>query len=116
MKEHEQMVSSLCKPGYDILNELSPQKAFLIHMAMGLSGEAGEVLDTVKKHCIYNKDLDDSNLVEELGDLEFFMAGMRQCLGLTREDILQANIAKLSVRYAAGRYTNEQAQARADKQ
>ena len=115
MNEHELMVYRLCKPGHEILQELDQFKAFLIHMGMGLSGEAGEILDTIKKHTIYGKELDRENLIEEMGDVEFFMQGMRHALGLTREEILQANIAKLSVRYAAGKYTNEQAQARADK-
>ena len=115
MNEHSKLVASLFKPGQDIINEMDPTKARLCHVAMGLSGEAGEILDAIKKHVMYNKELDMDNIKEELGDLEFFMEAIRQILGMDREEILQANIAKLSVRYAAGKYTNEQAQARADK-
>jgi hypothetical protein len=54
--------------------------------------------------------------IEELGDLEFYMEGLRQGLGITREDTLKANIAKLSKRYASGKYSNQQAHEHADKQ
>jgi uncharacterized protein YabN with tetrapyrrole methylase and pyrophosphatase domain len=53
-------------------------------------------------------------MVEELGDLEFYMERIRQIVGITREETLKANIEKLSVRYGKT-YSNEAAQARADK-
>jgi len=116
MKEHEAMVAALSKSGVEIMKEITPDKLELLHMVVGISGEAGELLDAVKKHVFYNKPLDFYNAREEMGDLEFFMEGARNKFGMTRLEILQANIEKLSVRYAAGKYSNEQAQARADKQ
>lgn len=110
------MVKTLAKPGADIVGSLTPETAHLLHMAVGISGEAGELLDAVKKAAIYNKPIDRTNAIEELGDLEFYMEGIRQGLGVTREETLQANIAKLAKRYALVWYSNQQAQARADKQ
>ena len=49
-------------------------------MVVGVSGEAGELLDAVKKAVIYRKPLDLENVIEELGDLEFYMEGLRQGL------------------------------------
>ncbi len=112
---HADMVKALAKPGADIVASLTPETAHLLHMAVGVSGEAGELLDAVKKAAIYVKPIDRANVVEELGDLEFYMEGLRQGLGITREETLEANIAKLSVRYNGLKYTNEAAQARADK-
>lgn len=112
---HPELVKSLCKPGVDILRDLSKYDAHLIHMVMGVSGEAGELLDAVKKHAVYRKPLDFENVVEELGDLEFYMEGVRQALGITREQTLAANMKKLMVRYAEG-YSDKAAQARADKE
>jgi len=111
----EEMVAALVKPGLDIIRSLSPTKADLLHMAVGVSGEAGELLDAVKKHVIYDKALDRENVIEELGDLEFYMEGVRQNLGITRGETLEANIAKLGKRYSAGAYSDKQAQERADK-
>lgn len=114
-KYFAEMVASLSKPGEQIKNELTPKQAHLLHMAVGISGEAGELLDAVKKHAIYQKSLDITNVVEELGDLEFFMEGLRATLGISREEVLAKNVNKLSVRYLSGTYSNQQAQQRADK-
>lgn len=109
------MVAALTKPGEAILTGLTPDRCHLLHMAVGVSGEAGELLDAVKKVAIYGKPIDRENVVEELGDLEFYMEGLRQGLGITREETLQANVAKLGARYAAGKYSDKAAIARADK-
>lgn len=114
--DHATMVRGLVKPGRDILDSLTPEKCDAWHMASCIPGEAGELFDAVKKHVIYGKDLDRDNVVEELGDLEFYMEGLRQRLGITREETIDANIAKLSVRYAGLRYSDAAARERADKQ
>lgn len=111
---HSDMVAALAKPGADIVASLTPEKAHLLHMAVGIAGEAGELLDAIKKAVVYNKPLDLENVVEELGDLEFYMEGLRQGVNVTREQTIDANIAKLGVRYAGG-YSDAAAQARADK-
>lgn len=113
--KHEDLVSALVKPGQDIVDEMTPEQAHLIHMAVGVSGEAGELLDAVKKATIYQKPIDRENVVEELGDIEFYLEGLRQGLGITREETLDHNIAKLSKRYHGGSYSNQAAQERVDK-
>lgn len=110
------MVAKLVKDGAQIKRELTPEQADMLHMAVGVSGEAGELLDAVKRYTIYQKDLDLENVIEELGDLEFFMERIRQLTGVTRDQTLIANIQKLGKRYHDGAYSNEQAQVRADKQ
>ncbi len=112
---HPELVSKLVKPGRQILAEMSHHDANLIHMVLGISGEAGELLDAIKKRAIYQKPLDFQNVVEELGDLEFYMEGIRQELGITRDLCLANNIAKLSKRYQQLVYSNESAIARNDK-
>lgn len=111
---HPELVAKLVKPGQAIIDSLTPDKAHVLHMAVGVSGESGELLDAIKKHVMYNKPLDFYNVIEELGDIEFYLEGIRQQLGITREETLAHNIKKLSVRYAAG-YSDQAAQARADK-
>ena len=112
---YAKMVEALAKPGEAIVEEMTPFRAHLLHMAIGISGEAGELLDAIKKAVIYNKPIDRENVIEELGDLEFYMEGLRQGLGITREETLQTNVAKLGARYAAGKYSDNAAIARADK-
>jgi NTP pyrophosphatase (non-canonical NTP hydrolase) len=112
---HSEMVAALAKPGADIVASLTPEKAHSLHMAVGISGEAGELIDAIKKAAIYNKPLDRENVVEELGDIEFYMEGLRQGLGITRDETITHNKKKLSVRYAGGKYSDKAAQERADK-
>jgi len=45
----EDMVKGLVKPGQDILNNMTAERAHAAHMAIGVSGEAGELLDAGKK-------------------------------------------------------------------
>lgn len=123
--DHPDMVKRLAKDGLHILQEMTPHKAHLWHMATGISGESGELLDAVKKHVAYNISLLTrykdgqtlrENLIEELGDLEFYMEGVRQAIGVSREETLMANKRKLFTRYASFNFTNEAAQKRADKE
>lgn len=115
MKEHRDMVNRLVKDGQVIADELSGRDAHLIHMIMGICGEAGELLDAVKKAVVYRKPLDMENIVEELGDIEFYMEGFRQGLGIQRDETLTHNIEKLNRRYSAGSYSDDAAKTRADK-
>ncbi|MNC03918.1 hypothetical protein D3C81_1694380 [compost metagenome] len=113
--DFEDMVRALAKPGADIVASLTPEKAHLLHMAIGIAGEAGELLDAIKKYVIYNKEPDLANIVEELGDLEFYMEGMRDQLALPRDFIIRQNIYKLEERYKGFKYSDKAAQDRADK-
>jgi|SRR5687768_1870085 len=112
---HAHMVMNLAKPGEDIMTGLNPVKVDMMHAAVGISGEAGELLDAIKKHVIYNKPLDFMNVVEELGDLEFYLAQLRFNLGIGRSETLKHNMDKLEKRYG-GSYSDAAAQARADKE
>jgi len=112
--EYEEFVMSRIKPGEAILASLTPEKAHMWHMVSGIAGEAGEVLDAVKKWAVYGKDLDVDNVIEELGDLEFYIAGARRYVSKSRDEILSQNMSKLSVRYKDG-YSDKAAIERADK-
>lgn len=113
---HSEMVTGLAKSGALIKEEMTPTEAHNIHMIMGISGEAGELLDCIKKSVFYRKPLDRENAVEELGDIEFYLEGLRQGLGITRQETIDANISKLGKRYNGHKYTDTAAIARADKE
>ena len=107
----EELVSKLFKQAREIT--LSEQDINLLHAATGICGEAGEVLDLVKKTAFNNRDLNYKKLIEELGDVEFYLEALRQTLGISREDILLQNIEKLGKRYPLG-YSDQAALERAD--
>jgi len=87
----------------------------LIHAAMGLTSEAGEFMDAIKANYAYNKELDVENLIEELGDILWFVALACNSLGIPMSAPAHLCIEKLLVRYP-DQFTNEGAIARADKQ
>ena len=86
----------------------------LLHAALGLTGEAGEFADCIKKHFVYGRDLDRVNAVEEVGDILWFCALACQTLGVSMADVAQQNIDKLLLRFPE-KYTAHHAALRLDK-
>lgn len=80
----------------------------LLHYALGMGTEAGEIQDAVKKTVIYGKPLDRANLIEELGDSFWYMARLANLLGTDFGEIMEKNNAKLKARYG-GKFTEHAA-------
>ena len=75
--------------------------------AMGVSGEAGEVVEKWKKIVAYNngkitKD-DLAELGKELGDVVWYIAVLANSLGLSFDKIMENNLNKLSDRKKRGK-------------
>jgi len=98
-----------------VLPETSVGK--LVHMTMGVAGEAGEIVDVVKKHWIYGKPLDVENVIEEIGDCLFYLQGIlnEAAPDVSLEEVMQRNVTKLEKRYPQG-FTQQAALDRVDKQ
>ena len=71
-------------------------------VGLGLTGEAGEVADIIKKHLSGSKELDLTHLKEELGDVLWYIAEACDCFGFTLEDVAKFNIEKLKKRHPNG--------------
>ncbi len=71
----------------------------LEHCVYGLITESAEILDMLKKHKFYGRELDMVNLREELGDLEYYMSILYKEIGYSQDEARIDNIAKLSKRY-----------------
>ncbi len=80
----------------------------LLHAAMGISTESGELMDAFKRKIFYGKDLDVVNVKEEIGDLMWYVAILLRELDLDFEELLQINIDKLKARYPE-KFTEERA-------
>ena len=100
---------------FKYVDEIEAAQSVRKDIAMNITICASQLLDAIKKAVIYQKPLDIVNVIEELGDLEFYMEGLRQELHITREETLQATIDKLAVRYKGLQYSDTSAQERADK-
>ena len=80
---YENMVLGLQKPGAQILAELTPAEANLVHMALGLASEVGELL-TADSY---------DNFIEEGGDMLFFGTAIRLHYGIS-EPVLRCKFDK----------------------
>ena len=171
----EEMVKALAKDGGEIISGLTPDSAHMLHMAVGIDGEIGELienhleckgrenkveelgdiefyfqgivqelepfinepnekitgsidklllelsmygsqlLDVVKKYSIYEKELNGKDVLNHLYNIRIKLTQLYTIYGISREEAIEANIAKLGKRYSSGSYSNKQAQIRADK-
>ena len=68
----------------------------------GLNGEAGEVIDLLKKHEFQGHDLPDEKLIDECGDVLWYCALLADALGFSLEAVMNRNIDKLRKRYPDG--------------
>jgi hypothetical protein len=75
----------------------------------------GNLVDLIKKEYIYNKPRDLHTIQVALGEVQTALVLNYNYLDTTRQEILQANALKLEKRYAGLYYSDEAAQARADK-
>ena len=77
-----------------------PKEYKVIYPALGLCGEAGEVAEKVKKIVRGDDRLNNvtSSIVMELGDVLWYVAVLADDLGVTLEEIAQANVDKLKSR------------------
>ena len=77
-----------------------------IYPTLGLTGEAGEVADKVKKVLRDQQgvfDLDTRQAIKlELGDVLWYVAQLASELGFDLEDVAQANLDKLASRASRG--------------
>lgn len=93
---------------------LQPSDLRLLHAAVGLAGESGEVVDIVKKAVFYSKGLDVKHVKEEIGDVCWYIAILLDEIGSSFEEVMSLNREKLSKRYPEG-FSKEAAIAQADK-
>ena len=92
------------------LDELEGQGADvsrLLTAAFGMSAEAGEFTEVVKKIFLQGKPYNEDNVFHmkrELGDLCWYLAQACMALDITFEEVLEMNYEKLSARYPEGSF------------
>lgn len=74
----------------------------LMHAAVGMATEAGELLDMLKKYVWYGKPFDQTNAIEELGDALWYVSEAATALDVTIREVMIRNAAKLRRRYSSG--------------
>jgi NTP pyrophosphatase (non-canonical NTP hydrolase) len=78
-----------------------PAECKITYPTLGLCGETGEVAEKVKKNIRDGKSLDGVGL--ELGDVLWYISALADDLGVTLEEVAQANVDKLRSRMERGK-------------
>ena len=95
-KEYQSQSERRCLNLKDNLREdLSDE----LHKVIGISTEAGELLDAYKKHFAYGKNLDVVNVGEEIADIMWYISNLCRIKGIDLEEMMERNINKLKARY-----------------
>lgn len=74
----------------------------IINGLFGLSGEAGELTDMIKKWIFHESNFDEEHAKKELGDVMWYVAMICESFNWSLDEIMQMNIEKLEKRYPDG--------------
>jgi NTP pyrophosphatase (non-canonical NTP hydrolase) len=72
------------------------------YLGLGLTGEAGEIAEMIKKGVYHGHELNRTLVADELGDVLWYVAVMADRFGWSLSEVAERNIAKLKRRYPEG--------------
>ena len=89
-----------------LTNTMTDSDLAPMYFTLGLTGEAGEIAEKVKK-IIRNQggdfsQLDREDITKELGDVLWYLAMLADNFGVSLSDVAEKNLAKLADRQARG--------------
>jgi hypothetical protein len=70
-----------------------------LHASLGLVTEASELADVYKKNLFYGRPYSKSKILDEAGDIMYYLARILDANGYTLDDCLKANVSKLTARF-----------------
>ena len=79
----------------------------LLTAALGLTAEAGEFTEVVKKIILQGKPYNEENIFHmkrELGDICWYIAQACMALDTTFDEVIEMNVDKLKARYPGGEF------------
>ena len=101
-KDYESFIARL----EDLENEEFPTER-LLTAAVGMSAEAGEFTEVIKKMIFQGKPVNEENLFHlkrELGDIMWYVAQACMGLNVSFNEIVEMNVEKLQARYPGGSF------------
>lgn len=90
------------------IDDIDGRLSALNHASLGMNTEQAEFADALKKRLIYGKSLDRTNMLEELGDLLWYVALALRALSSNFSEVFDMNIRKLQKRFP-DKFTEERA-------
>jgi len=89
----------------------------LLTAAVGMSAEAGEFTEIVKKIIFQGKPVNEENLFHmkrELGDIMWYVAQACMGLNVSLDEVIEMNVDKLKARYPGGEFDVHHSENRVD--
>lgn len=74
----------------------------LTNCALGLAGESGQLIDLIQDYTFKGKDLDKEKMIDELGDVLWYLSQIAQWADVDFDDVAKVNIETLNKRYPNG--------------
>lgn len=74
---------------------VDPLKAELLNAVLGVGGEAGELVDIIKKDVFHQVPADPDKVLKELGDVLYYVTRVAACYNFTLEQVAETNYKKL---------------------
>ena len=111
-KSNEEMIARIQQ-----LNERDVPIARLMTAAVGMSAEAGEFTEIIKKLVFQGKELTEENrvhLLKELGDVYWYFTQAMLGLEVDLNEVVLTNVMKLTARYPEGSFDIFHSENRAD--
>lgn len=95
------------------MSSIGDEKLQLAVLALGLTGESGELADMIKKHLGHGHPLDKNKVIKEIGDVLWYAARLADSLKVPLSMVVLENVKKLRIRYPNG-FSTEASLNRAD--
>lgn len=102
LQEYERATGDDLESHEDAIKAHGYDPGELLNGALGLTGEAGEVADQIKKTIFHGHKMDYDGLVKELGDVCWYLALLCHAIDVPLEEVMTRNIEKLKKRYPEG--------------
>lgn len=102
--KNETLYNELLTKLYDLKEQdskinLTEKQMEILHGLLGVFSEAGEMVQEFLNSVLENRDLDDVNFEEEVGDILWYQAVILRAIGGTFDGAMEKNIKKLQKRY-----------------
>ena len=90
------------------------KKDEILHWAIGLSEECGEVMSVLKHHFYGGEDLSKEELGKEVGDVLWYLSMLCTACNINIDVAAELNVAKLEHRFPTNDFSNENSANRHD--
>jgi NTP pyrophosphatase (non-canonical NTP hydrolase) len=87
------------KQAYALAKKWDDPNLRLAYYGLGLTGEAGECAEAIKKHLSGSKTIEPDNIKRELGDVLWYINALCVYFNFDLDDVATTNLAKLKARH-----------------